>query len=118
MSLRAKSDEQQKNEAYVLRAAKEMAKLHICDAIQAAINSLSNIKWGLSCGHEGKHLSHEIRASGVMVANRAMQHLLDDSPIDYRKMVCEANEDDDVIDEDTVQDDLSQYVSDLMEKWE
>lgn len=118
MSLRAKSDEQQRNEVYVLRTAKELAKSHICDAIQATINSLSSIKWSLSPGHEGKHLSDEAKAGGDMVGYRAMKHLLDDSPIDYRKMVCEANEDDDVIDEDTVQTDLTEYVSGIMQKWE
>lgn len=118
MSLSAKSEKQIRNEVYVLRAAKELAKSHVCDAIQAAINGLISIKWGISAGHDGKHLSREMRASGVLVADRAMQHLLDDAPIDYRKMVSEANEDDEVIDEDTIQDDLRNYVSDIMQKWE
>lgn len=118
MSLSAKSDAQIRNEVYVLRTAKELAKKHVCDAIQAAISSLSSIKWELSPGHEGTHLSRETKEGGEFVANRAMKHLLDDSPINYRQTVNEANEDDDVIDEDTVQDDLRQYVSDLMEKWE
>lgn len=118
MSLSAKSENQLRNEVYVLRAAKELAKKHICDAIQATINSLSSIKWELSAGHEGKHLSDETEEAGRFVANRAMQHLLDDAPIDYRRMVGEANEDDEVIDEDTIQDDLRNHVSDLMQKWE
>ena len=117
MSLVAKSEDQLRNEVYVLRAAKELAKMHVCDAIQATINGLASIKWGLSPGHEGTHLSVEMRAAGVLEANRAMQHLLNDAPIDYRKMVNEANQDDDVIDEDTLQDDLRNYVSDLMGKW-
>ena len=117
MSLSAKSDEQQRNEVYVLRTAKELAKKHVCDAIQATIDKLTSIKWELSPGHEGKHLSDETKEAAEFVANRAMQHLLNDAPIDYRKMVNEANQDDDVIDEDTLQDDLRNYVSDLMGKW-
>ena len=118
MSLRAKSDEQQKNEAYVLRAAKELAKKHIADAIQATIIELTSIKWELSPGHEGTHLSRETKEGGEFVANRAMKHLLDDSPINYRQTVNEANEDDDVIDEDTIQDGIRNYVEDVMRKWQ
>ena len=118
MSLSAKSDEQQRIEVYVLRAAKELAKSHICDAIQATIDKLSSIKWGISPGHEGKCLSDEVKAAGVLSAARAMENILDDAPIEYRDMVNAANEDSEIIDEDTVQDDLRNYVAGLMQEWE
>ncbi len=117
MLLTPKSDDQQRNEVYVLRTAKDLATLHICDAIQATINSLTSIKWELSAGHDGKHLSDDAKAGGVLIANRAMQHLLDDAPIKYRDMVNAANEDSEVVDEDTVQTDLMGFVSDLMQEW-
>lgn len=116
MQVSPKSDEQQRNEVYVTRTAKELAKNHICDVLQATLNSLTRISWNLHPSHR-VHLSDETKAAGEAIANRVMANLLDDAPIKYREMVNEANEDDDVIDEDTIQTDLTNYVSDLMQKW-
>ena len=118
MSLSAKSDAQIRNEVYVLRAAKELAKKHISDVLQVVIEALNSHQYSICAGHDGHISTVCAEGKGREIANGIMRHLLDDAPIDYRKMICEANEDDDVIDEDTVQDDLKSYVSDLMQKWE
>jgi len=116
MSLTAKSQEQLRNEIYVLRTAKELALTHITDVLQVVIRELGSAQWSLCAGHDGRISTACAKEKGKEIADRIMQQLLDDAPIDYRRVVCQANEDDDVIDDDTVQDDLRNYVSDLMAK--
>lgn len=117
MSLVAKSEEQKLNEVYVLRAAKELAKSHICDVVESTVLSLRSVRYSLNPGHDGRMVTRGAKAMGEAIAKGVMQTLLDSAPINYRRMVNEANEDDDVINEDSVQDALRNYVSDIMAQW-
>lgn len=117
MLLRPKSDEQLSNEECVRRAAKELAKLHICDVLLATIDDLRSNLFRLSPGHGEQGMSEGSREWGCDIANGVMETLLDTAPIDYRILVIEANEGEDVIDEDTIADDVRAYVDAIMADW-
>lgn len=113
-----KSDEQLANETIVTRRAKELARDHIADALLDACRTLCRDLHRLSSDHYDRLTNGApVGKSGFDLAGGLMATLLDTAPIDYRKLVNEANEDEDVIDEDTVQDDVRAYVDGIMDAW-
>src|SRR5690606_37913949 len=88
------------NEDIVTRHAKELAKLHLADSLLAASRELSSKLFELAPGHSAIGMSATGRKSGYDLAGELLNSLLDNYPLDYQRIVNEANEEGDVIDAD------------------
>lgn len=115
--IQQKSDVQLSNEAIVTRHAKELAKLHLADSLLAAIHQLGSKLYELAPGHTEQGMSATGRKSGFDLAGELLNSLVDNYPLDYQRIVNEANEDGDEINDDAVIDSVHQYVKEITAGW-
>lgn len=105
------------NEAAVTRAAKELAKLQLADALLTAATGLSSKLYELAPGHTAQGMSATGRQAGYDLAGELLNSLLGNYPLDYQRIIDEANEDNDVINEDAVRQSVAEYVQDITREW-
>ena len=105
------------NEAIVTRHAKDLAKLHLADSLLAAIHQLSSKLYEFAPSHSVLGMSLSRRKSGYDLAGELLNSLLDNYPLDYQRIVNEANEDGDIINDDAAIDSVHQYVKDITAGW-
>lgn len=111
-------DERLANEATVARAAKELARDHIADALLDASRTLARNLYRVSQSHYDRLSTYSTPGkTGYDLATELTQSILITHPIDYRRLIAQANECGDEINEDAVYDSVRQYVETLMKDW-